>query len=70
MNAMLRKQGIRADDMPLVGRILKESKGKYAVQLTFKKTSRHYSDELVFANSVKLVKAHILKMYPSVKFKR
>ena len=60
----------RAVDMPLVARIAREGKGKYVVQINFAKTARHLTDEIVFAANQKQVKAHILKMYPTLKFKR
>ena len=68
VNAMLRKQGMRANDMPLTARIVREKKGQYVVIVSFKQSARHLTDELVYANNIKQVQAHILRMYPTIKF--
>ena len=58
----------RADDMPLVGRIMRDRKGVYTCIISYKLTKRHYHDELVFAVNVKAVRAHLLRMYPTITF--
>lgn len=58
----------RADDMPLTCRITREGKGKFTADIVFTKSRRSYGAELVFADGVKLVKAHLLKLYPTIKF--
>jgi hypothetical protein len=67
MNAYATK---RADDMPMLATIVRERKYRYRVVIKFTKSRRIYSDELVFARTVALAKRHILKMYPTVKFKK
>lgn len=58
----------RANDMPLHGRVMRERKGVYVCIISFTQTKRHYGDEIVYATSVKQVKAHLNKMYPTLAF--
>ena len=58
----------RADDMPLVGRVIREKKGQYVVMISFAQSKRHYHDELVFAPNAKAVMASMLRMYPTITF--
>jgi hypothetical protein len=67
MNAYATK---RAEDMPMLATVVRERKYRYRVVIKFAKSRRIYSDELVFATTVKHAKQHILKMYPTVKFKK
>ena len=67
MNAYATK---RSNDLPLTARILREKKGQYICVISFAKTKRHYHDELVYADTIKEVKAHIRKLYPTLKFKK
>lgn len=60
----------RPDDLPLIGRIVRERKGVYVVTINFAKSRRHYGDEIVHASSVKQVKAHMAILYPTLKFGR
>lgn len=59
----------RGDDMPLVGVILREGKGKYSVLISFAQSRRLYVDEIVVAKSAKHAKASIKRMYPTLTFK-
>lgn len=59
----------RGDDMPLVGVILREGKGKYSVLISFAQSRRLYVDEVVIAKSAKHAKASIKRMYPTLTFK-
>ena len=67
MNAYATK---RPDDLPLVARILREKRGQYIAIISFAQSKRHYHDELVYADTIKEVKAHIRKLYPTLKFKK
>lgn len=59
----------RGDDMPLVGVILREGKGKYSVLISFAQSRRLYVDEIVVAKTAKHAKASIKRMYPTLTFK-
>lgn len=72
MNALATK---RAVDMPMLATIARQPKGpysvsKYIVTIKFTKSRRIYSEEIVFAANMKLARTHILKMYPTVKWKK
>jgi hypothetical protein len=60
----------RAQDMPMSATVVRERKYRYRVLIKFTKSRRIYSEELVFARTLKLAKAHILKMYPTVKWSK
>ena len=67
----VRLHGVRKpDDMPLVGRIMREKKGVYICIISFKQSRRHYGDEYIYAPNIKAVKLHLVRMYPTLTFRR
>lgn len=58
----------KPDDMPLIGRIIREKKGIYVCVILFAKSRRHYADEYVYAKDQKQVKAHLQRLYPTLTF--
>ena len=58
----------RAEDMPLVGRVMRQRKGVYVCIINFKASRRHYGDEMVYAPNIKAVKEHLVRVYPSLTF--
>ena len=60
----------RPIDLPMEARVMREARGKYVVMITFKQSKRHYSDEYVFAKNIKDVKAHVLKLYPTMQWRK
>ena len=60
----------RPEFLPMVAMVTRESKGQYIVTIKFTKSKRLYGEEMVFAPNIKLVKAHIVKLYPGIKWSK
>lgn len=60
----------RPDDMPLTGRLVRERKGMYVCMITFTKSKRAYTDEIVYAKDVKQARAYIKRQFPTLKWKK
>ena len=67
MNMTLRTK--RSQDLPLVGIIVREKKGRYSVVIAFAKSRRLYTEEIVFAQNIPAVKRHVRRLYPTLKWK-
>ena len=63
-------KAVRGDDLPMVGRLVRESKKRkhrYVLTLKFKHSKRHYVDEVIYAVTKKEALKAAKRMFPSAK---
>lgn len=60
---------LKPDDMPMTGRLTREGKHRYILDMRFKRSQRYYGWEIISAVNKRDARAQVKRLYPHVTVK-